>query len=158
MRTWLAKIWRVLGLPTNVQLGVMRLTQDQFLVGTTGVIFNDKDEVLLLKHTYRDPEWSLPGGYIKAKEHPKEALEREIKEETGLIVSADYELKVRTDRESARLDMCLVGSFMGGEFQPSAEVDEIGWFTAENLPLIAKNQLFLITQALEERKTGVRNL
>ena len=67
----------------------MNLVQDQFLVGVTGVIFNEKNEVLLFKHTYRKQSWSLPGGYLKAGEHPAEALEREIKEESGLVVSAD---------------------------------------------------------------------
>jgi len=76
----------------------MRLLQDQFLVGVTGVIFNDTDEILLLKHTYRRFEWSTPGEYIKAKEHPKEAIEREIEEESGFIVSADIRHKIRTDR------------------------------------------------------------
>lgn len=57
----------------------MRLFQSQFLIGVTGVILNDKKEVLLFKHTYRQHAWSLPGGYMQAGEHPAEALEREIK-------------------------------------------------------------------------------
>lgn len=152
MKTTLAKIWRILHLPKDVQLSVMRVTQDQFLVGVTGVIFNDQDEVLLFKHTYRQTEWSLPGGYIKGKEHPQEALEREIEEETDLIVSADHQLKLRTDRETARLDICFMGSFFGGNFKPSAEVSEIGFFPFDKLPSISKNQLLLIKQALHQRK------
>lgn len=148
MRSFLARIWKLLHLPTNLQLFIMRLFQDQFLIGVTGIFFNDKNEVLLLKHTYRQTSWSLPGGYLKAKEHPKEGLEREIKEESGLIVSADERLKTRTDRDSARLDMCYVGKFIGGVFTPSSEVTEYGLFKFEELPLISKNQLFLIQEAL----------
>ncbi len=78
MTILLAKLWRLFKLPKNIQLNIMRLTQDQFLVGTTGIVFNNKDEVLLFKHTYRQHQWSLPGGYMKATEHPSEGLDREI--------------------------------------------------------------------------------
>ena len=74
----MAKFWKLLHLPKNIQLLAMRFFQDQFLVGVTGIIFNDKNEVLLFKHTYRAHSWSLPGGYLKTGEHPREALEREI--------------------------------------------------------------------------------
>ncbi len=76
MKTILAKIWRVLSFSKGIQLYLMRVFQDQFLVGVTGIIFNENQEVLLFKHTYRQTAWSLPGGYIKSKEHPFEALER----------------------------------------------------------------------------------
>ncbi|MBP7832705.1 MAG: NUDIX domain-containing protein [Candidatus Levybacteria bacterium] len=127
----------------------MRLFQTQFLVGITGVILNDKNEVLLFKHTYRSGNaWSLPGGYMKAREHPLEGLEREIEEESGLIVSADENVRIRTDRNSSRLDITVTGKFMGGEFKPSAEVVEYGFFTLSNLPKISKNQHLLIHQVL----------
>jgi len=157
MNSLLVKIWRALKLPKNFQLSIMRQTQDQFLVGVTGIIFNKKHEVLLLKHSYRQTAWSLPGGYMKAKEHPKEALEREIREESGYVVSADEQLKLRTDRDTARLDICLIGTYIGGDFVKSAEVVEAGFFTFENLPHISKNQLLLIEQALKQKKIIAEN-
>lgn len=125
----------------------MRFFQTRFLVGATGIIFNDIQQVLLFKHTYRAHAWSLPGGYLKSGEHPREALEREIKEESGFIVSVDESLKIRTDRDSARLDLCYTGIFIGGDFKPSHEVSEFGFFSMDNLPLLRKNQLFLIDLA-----------
>ena len=102
MKSLFAKVWKTLNLPPGVQLFVMRMFQSHFLVGVTGVILNQKNEILLFKHTYRQQSWSLPGGYLKSGEHPAEALEREIKEESQLIVSADESLKTRTDREGSR--------------------------------------------------------
>lgn len=130
----------------------MRLFQNQFLIGVTGVIFNQKNEVLLFKHTYRSHAWSLPGGYLKSGEHPKEALEREIKEESNLVVSVDHQLKTRTDRESARLDMCYTGIFIGGEFTPSKEVSQYGFFSTDNMPLLRSNQVLLIDEALRQKR------
>lgn len=150
MRTLLAKIYKALHLPSGLQLFIMRIFQAQFLVGVTGIIFNDKKEILLFKHTYRSHAWSLPGGYLKSGEHPKEALEREIKEESGLVVSVDEPLKTRTDRDSARLDMCYTGILIGGDFIPTHEVSEYGFFSQDKLPLLRKNQVFLIDQALKQ--------
>jgi len=151
VKTLLTKLWKALHLPKGLQLLIMRFFQDQFLVGVTGIIFNDKNEILLFKHTYRSHAWSLPGGYMKTGEHPRETLEREIKEESGLVVSMDESLKTRTDRLSARLDMCYIGVLIGGEFSATHEVSEYGFFTQDKLPLLRKNQLFLIDEALKQQ-------
>jgi 8-oxo-dGTP diphosphatase len=149
----LAKLWRFFKLPKNIQLNIMRLTQDLFLVGTTGIVFNNKNEILLLKHTYRQNQWSLPGGYMKATEHPSEGLEREIKEESGLIVSIDKEMKIRADRETARLDIAYIGTHIGGKFESSTEVSKADFFSFENLPFLPKNQLLMISEALQIKNT-----
>lgn len=151
MKFFLAKLWKFFHLPKNIQLFIMRLFQDKFLVGVTGIFFNEKNEVLLFKHVYRAHSWSLPGGYMKAGEHPREGIEREIFEESGLVVSADEMLKTRTDRDSARLDICYIGKFIGGDFKPTHEVTEYGFFSQDKLPLLRKNQIFLIDLALEKK-------
>lgn len=102
MKKLLVSAWNFLSLSKLLQLRIMRVFQDEFLIGVTGVIFNEKKEILLVKHTYRGKNsWSLPGGYMKAKEHPKEGLAREIEEETGFIVRVNKTLQIRTDRETA---------------------------------------------------------
>ncbi len=150
MKSLLAKMWKKLHLPKGLQLRLMRLFQDEFLVGLTGIIFNEKKEILLFKHSYRSHAWSLPGGYLKAKEHPREGLEREIKEESGLVVSIDQQMKTRTDRDTARIDICYTGALIGGEFVATHEVSEFGFFAQDKLPLLRKNQVFLINEALEQ--------
>ena len=151
MKSFLAKVWKLLNLPKGVQLFFMRFFQNQFLVGVTGIIFNKKKEILLFKHTYRQHSWSLPGGYLKSGEHPAEALEREIKEESGFVVSVDESLKTRTDRTSSRLDMCYIGVFIGGEFTKSEEVSDYGFFSQDTMPLLRSNQVFLIDEALRQK-------
>lgn len=151
MNKILAKVWKLLHLPSDLQLRIMRIVNDEFLIGLTAIIFNEKNEVLLVKHSYRKVDWSLPGGYLKAKEHPIEGLEREIEEETSLTVSIDEPLKVRTDRNTGRLDLCYIGTFIGGEFRPSDEVTECGFFSFENLPIILEDQVFFIKEALAQK-------
>lgn len=148
----LASFWRFLHLSKLFQLKLMRVMNDEFLVGVTGLIFNKTDQILLFKHTYRQIKWSLPGGYLKAKEHPSEGLEREVAEESGLTVSADQLLKVRTDRETGRLDICYMAEFIGGDFTPSKEVTEYAFFSFDELPHIFPDQVLLIHEALKRRK------
>src|SRR3989344_8548751 len=152
MKSFLGKVWRLLNLPKGVQLFFMRFFQNQFLVGVTGIIFNEKQEVLIFRHTYRQHSWSLPGGYMKSGKHPAEAIEREIKEESGLVVSVDESLKTRTDRTGSRLDICYIGVFIGGEFTPSKEVSEYGFFSQDAMPLLRSNQVFLIASALLQKR------
>lgn len=152
MISLLLKLWKKLGFSKNLQLKIIRLFQDQFLIGVTGVIFNTENKVLLFKHTYRKTAWSLPGGYMNGKEHPKEALEREIFEESGLTTSIDWRMKVRTDRETARLDISYIGTYIGGEFTASPEVIEARFCSLNDLPPIRRDQLFLIEQAIEQRR------
>ena len=152
MNQLLAKGWGLLSLPKRIQLAIMRVTQDEFLIGVTGVILNKNNEVLLCKHTYRGKgTWSLPGGYIKGREHPREGLVRELEEETGFIVRIDKDLRIRTDRETARLDISLLGHFVGGEFRPSDEVSEARFFAFEDLPILSQNQLLLISSVVKRK-------
>lgn len=151
MKSFLTKVWKFLNMPKGVQLFFMRFFQNQFLVGVTAIIFNEKNEVLLFRHTYRQHSWSLPGGYMKSGEHPAEALEREIKEESGFVVSVDKSFKTRADRTSSRLDLCYLGLFIGGEFKKSEEVSDYGFFAQDKMPLLRSNQVFLIEEALHQK-------
>lgn len=145
----LLKLWRFLHLPTGIQLFVMRRFNDQFLIGATGIFLDEKGKILLFKHTYRDHEkWSLPGGYIKRREHPREGVEREVREESGLVVSADESLKIRTDRETARLDIVVKGRYIGGNFKPSKEVSAAKLFAFNNLPKLPRDQYYFVAKAL----------
>lgn len=153
MKLILAKIWKLLSLPKQVQLFIMRLMQDTFLVGVTGLIVNNKNEILLCQHTYRG-NWSLPGGYMKAKEHPLEGLVREIEEETGFIVRVNETARIRTDRQAGRLDIVCMGNYVGGEFKQSDEVADAKFFPLHDLPLLPKSQLLLVHQIMNTKSSN----
>ena len=57
-------------------------------VATVGaLIFNDRDEVLLVRTRKWSNLWGIPGGKIKGGETAEAALRRELLEETGLTVT-----------------------------------------------------------------------
>jgi ADP-ribose pyrophosphatase YjhB (NUDIX family) len=57
-------------------------------ISTVGaLIFNSKDEVLMLRTHKWSNKWGIPGGKIKWGETSEAALRREIKEETNLKVA-----------------------------------------------------------------------
>jgi len=65
-------------------------------VGAYAVVLRDDDEILLAKLAPRiRPDcWTLPGGGIDHGEHPRDALLREVHEETGLHVGTGRILDV----------------------------------------------------------------
>ena len=56
-------------------------------------------------------------------------------------------LKVRTDRETGRLDMAYVGTFIGGKWRGSGEVTEYKFCSFELLPMVFEDQVLLIKEA-----------
>ncbi len=60
-------------------------------MASSDIVVVNKGKVLLLRRTTNplNGYWGLPGGGINLGETPKQAAVRELKEETGLVVSQD---------------------------------------------------------------------
>ena len=59
--------------------------EQQYPEPTVGaLIFNDKDQILLVKTHKWKGKYTIPGGHVELGESLTEALKREIREETGL--------------------------------------------------------------------------
>ena len=67
-----------------------RLLRGQTL-GVRGIVINEQNEVLLVRHTYM-PGWMFPGGGVEHTETFENALKKELDEEAGVQVLARPEL------------------------------------------------------------------
>lgn len=63
---------------------------DRYRLGAHAVICNAQGQVLLLKATYADCAWGLPGGGVDVAETIQQAVLRECQEELGVTVQIDY--------------------------------------------------------------------
>jgi 8-oxo-dGTP diphosphatase len=132
-------------LPSSIKRVLVRFTEAKFVVGVLGIVLDEEGRVLLFRHTYRPfAPWGLPSGFLKPAETPAEAIEREVREETGLAIEVIGVLEVRTGARPQRLDVWLRCRARGGSAKPSAEVDEARFFELDVLPpLIAEQERFL---------------
>ena len=132
LKILLLKIWRVF--PGWLQDVLARLIRPLFQVFSAAVIFNEHRQILLVKLTYqRFHPWGLPGGGLDYDEQPEDAVVRELFEETGLTIEIEKFLFVKT-WIPARIGLYYLCKIKSGEFNPSDEVSEIGYFSKENLP------------------------
>jgi ADP-ribose pyrophosphatase YjhB (NUDIX family) len=161
---WLYRLWGWLPIPFALRWPILWLGTHKFLVGVAAVVLNERGEVLLFRHTYRGKlPWGLPGGWLKRREDPARAVEREIREEAGLEVRVLGPVWASTEKH-AQVDVVYCARLLGGVFRPSPEVSEAAFFPLDRLPAMAGGArdipaMVRLTQALtadpEEKWTRI---
>ncbi len=118
--------------------------QDRVLqVGVKAVITDDRGRILLLKrstpfHGEDVLKWDIPGGRIDAGEELADALEREVKEETGLdLGSIDGIFHVQDILFNPKLHVVRITYLVraAGDVQLSDEHVDHRWASRDELPL-----------------------
>ena len=111
-------------------------------VAVAVLVTDDHNRVLLVRRRV-DPhkgKWTLPSGFLNAREDPREAAHRECLEETGLDVEIGPLLTLLTGREHAKgADLLLVyqGRLRGGRLHAADDVDDARFFPPDALPDLA---------------------
>lgn len=147
MKKFLLKIWKALPNSEILRGSLIWLITQKFLVGVVGVVLNDAGQILLLKHTYREKyPWGLPSGWLKRGEQPMEALQREIKEETGMRVEVIKPLVVSGDNDWPRVDLVFLCRVIDGFFSASEEVSSARFFNMHEIPEVMPSQRIIIRQ------------
>ncbi|MFY1670431.1 NUDIX domain-containing protein [Plantactinospora sp. WMMB334] len=82
-------------------------------VGADALIRNHRGEILLVDPSYK-PDWDLPGGMAEHHEPPRQAAERELREELGLELSLGIMLVVDWVAPHGPWDDSLMFVFDGG--------------------------------------------
>jgi len=143
----LLKIWRAF--PLWLQIVLSRIIRPKFQVFSAAIIFDQNNKVMLVKSTYnRSHPWGLPGGSLEYSESPEEAVLREVWEETSLKVEIEKFLFVKTWTPD-RVGLYYICHINDGEFQPSDEISEFGYFAVNNLPDVRPLDVVLIKQIYE---------
>jgi ADP-ribose pyrophosphatase YjhB (NUDIX family) len=115
------------------------------LVGVGAVIVQHQ-RVLLVRRG-QPPllgEWSLPGGVLECGETLREAVAREAREETGLLVEPGemlgvYERVIRDDERRVRYHYVLIDFLcrpVGGDLKAGSDAADVRWFTRDELPAL----------------------
>ena len=118
---------------------------DNPLVGVGAVII-EGDRVLLIRRG-QPPllgEWSLPGGVLECGETLREAVAREAREETGLLVETGemlgvYERVIRDDEKRVRYHYVLIDFLcraIGGDLKAGSDAADVRWFTRDEIPAL----------------------
>ena len=97
------------------------------------------DGRVLLGRRREDPSagrWDLPGGFLEEGEDAVDALRREVREETGLVVEPVEFLGAWNERYWNRTVLCLtwLARVSGGEERPGDDLVELQWFAAHDRP------------------------
>lgn len=108
---------------------------------TRAAVF-EHGKILLVKEN--NGKWSLPGGWVDVNLSIKENTVKEVKEESGLDVTADRIIAIQ-DRDRHNLPAYAYGvckifvlcSVMGGQFEKNIETTEFRYFNKAELPELA---------------------
>ena len=133
-----------------MQGAASRIVRPLFQVFSVAVIFNDDNKIYLVKTTYnRFHPWGLPGGSLEYGETVEESLLREIWEETSLQIEIERFLFTKTFAPD-RVGLYYLCRIEEGEFHPSDEVSEVGYFSLNDLPDVRLEDVGLIKRIFEE--------
>jgi 8-oxo-dGTP pyrophosphatase MutT (NUDIX family) len=95
------------------------------------------DDVLLVRHTYGNRSWDLPGGTVKRREAPRDAARREMNEELGRRIE-DWiplgELFVNTNHHDDNLHLFQARVADQTVDLNLTELSEGAWFPRDALP------------------------
>ena len=97
------------------------------IVAAGGLVTNSQGQVLLLKSP-RYGDWEFPGGQVEESETIPHALEREVFEETGIVVRVKSLVGIYSNtRKPSIVNMDFICEYISGEPATSAESTQVEW-------------------------------
>jgi 8-oxo-dGTP diphosphatase len=118
------------------------------VVGVGGVVVRDGRALIIKRaHEPRRGEWSIPGGTVEVGEALTEAVQRELREETGLdvVVGPAIEMFDRIHRDEAgrvRYHYVIIDFLCEaphGEAAAGTDAEAVAWVRAEELDAYGVN-------------------
>ncbi len=143
---------------------IKREYPNQPIVGVGAVIIDDNGKVLLVKRAQPPGKdlWAIPGGIVKLGETLRNAVKREIKEETGLEIKVGDILKIfevidKDENNKIRYHYIIIdfeARVIGGKLHPSSDALNAKWFSSVELKKIKMTRTTrkLLNKLMEEGK------
>ncbi|MFX1518692.1 MAG: NUDIX hydrolase [Promethearchaeota archaeon] len=114
------------------------------LVGVGALVLDDDNEKILMVKRGNDPgkgKWSFPGGLVNVGEAVREAVKREIKEETGLSVKIGdlagvIDVVIKDADEKVQYHYVIIDFFAKrerGEIFPRSDAEDVRWIPLKDL-------------------------
>ena len=116
---------------------------DFFRISAHGVFTNPEGKILLLKATYADKRWTLPGGSLDPGETIHEALLRECQEELGIKEVKILYLSGVYFHQAFHSHTCIFRCQMSEHSQIvlSEEHSEFGYFDLADLSEVQRHRI-----------------
>jgi 8-oxo-dGTP pyrophosphatase MutT (NUDIX family) len=125
-------------LPMRLYLFYARYRRAMTL-GVRAVVLDDRNEVLLIKHTYVGG-WHFPGGGVEPRETVEEALTRELEEESGIELTGPPRLfgiylnRLLSQRDHVAVFVCREWRQARTPEVPNIEIADCRFFSRDALP------------------------
>ncbi|MBI5842123.1 MAG: NUDIX domain-containing protein [Chloroflexi bacterium] len=136
------RLWRTL--PLWVHILAARIVRPRFRVAVAAMVFDEKGQILLFKHTYRKFQWGIPAGALEHDEAPENAVVREFLEETGMKIDVRRLLLAESSKVDHHVSLIYLCKIVDGEFKESLEICEMKYFAVNDLPTMLFTEKDLI--------------
>ncbi|MDD1504972.1 NUDIX hydrolase [Lysinibacillus sp. CNPSo 3705] len=113
---------------------------NKFIITSGAVVLDEHKRILLKKDPNRG--WELPGGIVEENENIKNAVVREVKEETGINIDIIEFCGVSQDIKRNICNMWWLGTPLNENLKVSKESLEVGFFSIEDALKLIRNDDF----------------
>jgi ADP-ribose pyrophosphatase YjhB (NUDIX family) len=111
-------------------------------VDVRGAVFREDGRILLVREVADSGRWSLPGGWAEVNQSPREAVVREVLEESGFAVTVRKLAAIYDRARHPHLPprpfhiykLFFVCDIVGGAAQTSSETSEVAFFAEDEIP------------------------
>ncbi len=143
------------------------MSQQEIKLAVDAVVFGYTSKeglvVLLIKRKiepYKDG-WALPGGLVQNTESLEQAVERELKEETGVSINYLEQLytfgEPKRDPRNRVVSVAYYGLVKPSAFSLNADTDasDAQWFNTKKLPNLAFDHKTILESAISRLKSKI---